>query len=206
MKNENKIKLSSKYVIYISIIIFLLSASIIIYCFKDDIINKFNYIYLKNKSINIIQNDNKDILKKSDYIYLKDRVNYIIQTADENFLNNYYGNDNTMVVFSASWCKYCVEEQNELNNFINNNPEKKVLVVSHDKTYEDLDKYLKDNNLNWFVIFDKDKTIRQNIDPDVNGIPSTYLLNKNGKIIGYSKGVKTETEFLQFYNNEINIY
>lgn len=185
MEETEKIKnfkLLNKYVLFLTIFIFVVLVPILLYCFKDNLFNK------------------------SDYIFLKDRENYIIQNVDNNFLDNYYGNENTMVIFSASWCKYCVAEQNELNNFIQNNPDKKVIIVSHDKTYEDLDNYLKTNNFNWFVIFDKDKTIRQHIDPDVNGIPCAYLLNKNGKIIGFAKGEMTESEFLQFYNNEIDIY
>jgi thiol-disulfide isomerase/thioredoxin len=177
-----KIKLLDKYVIYIFIFIFLIIVPILLYYFKNN------------------------IFKISDYIYLKNRDNYIVENVDANFLNNYYGNENTMLVFSASWCKYCVKEQDALNSFIENNPDSKVIIISHDKTYEDLINYLNDNSFNWFVIFDKDKTIRNNIDPGSSGIPSTYLLDKNGKIIGYSKGPKTEEEFLQFYNNEIDIY
>jgi len=149
----------------------------------------------------------KDNLENnSNYVYLQDRKSYIIRTVSEKFLENYYGNEKTMIVFSASWCKYCVEEQNDLNNFIVNNPETKVIIVSHDDSYESLENYLKTNNFNWFVIFDKEKTIRQHIDPNVNGIPCEYLLDKSGKIIGFSKGAKTEEEFVQFYNNEIDIY
>lgn len=181
-EKTKKSKLLNKYVLFIAIFIFFVVVPILLYFYRNNIFNK------------------------SDYIFSKDRQSYIIQNADENFLNNYYGNENTMVVFSASWCKYCVEEQNDLNNFIKNNPDKKVIIVSHDKTYEDLEKYLKTNNFNWFIIFDKDKTIREHIDSGSKGIPSSYLLNKKGKIIGFTKGVMTESEFLQFYNNEIYIY
>jgi len=181
---KEKFRLSDKIVAYIVTIIILLMVAvpIAIYCI------------------------NKDVFKKSDYIYLKDRTSYTIQNVDGNFLNNFYGNSNTMVIFMASWCSHCVDEKNELNNFIKNNPDKKVIIVSHDHTYEALEKYLKDSDLNWFVIFDKDKTIRKHIDPGTDGIPSAYLLDKNGKIIGFSKGIRTEVEFNQFYNNEIDIY
>lgn len=194
MNNENeikKIKFIKDLVIFTLILIFFILIPIFLYFFKNN-----------DKTITIPLEQNT----KLKYVYLKDRESYIIQNVDDNFLNEYYNNENTMVVFTASWCKYCVEEQNELNNFIINNPDKKIVIVSHDKTYEDLENYLKTNNFNWFVIFDKDKTIRQHIDPGSNGIPSTYLLNKNGNIIGFSIGKKNEIEFLQFYNNEINIY
>jgi peroxiredoxin len=179
--DAKKIKLSNKYYIHIAIFLFIVVISILLSSYKNG-------------------------SSRSKYVYLENRENYIIQNVNEQYLQDYYGNENTMVVFSASWCKYCVEEQKDLNNFIVNNPEKKVIIVSHDDSYENLEKYLKANNFNWFVIFDKDKTIKKHIDPNVNGIPCTYLLDKNGKIIGFSKGVKTEEQFLKFYNNEIDIY
>lgn len=149
----------------------------------------------------------KDIIfVKCDYVYLNNRTSYQINIADENFLNKYYGNKKTMVIFMASWCKYCNEEKDALNEFIQNNPDKKIIVVSHDKNYDDINNFLKENNFNWFVILDKDKTIRNNIDPGANGIPSAYLLDRRGNIIGYKRGELTKDEFLPFYNNEINIY
>lgn len=142
----------------------------------------------------------------SKYVYLTNRNSYILQNVNDNLLKNYYKDEKIMVVFFASWCHYCVEEEHELNNFITNNPLKKIIVVSHDKNYEDMENYLKDKNFKWFVIYDKDKKIRTHIDPGISGIPATYLIDTNGKIIGYKKGKLTEEEFLKLYNNEIYIY
>ncbi|MEG1363538.1 MAG: TlpA disulfide reductase family protein [Clostridia bacterium] len=144
-------------------------------------------------------------IDKSDYVYLEDRKSYIIKEADNTFLDKYLSNKKTMVVFTASWCKYCVEEQEELNTFIKENKDKKIIIVSHDKNYEDLEKYLKDNNFNWFVILDKDKTIREHIDPGSSGIPSTYLLDKKKSIISMHKGTLTKDEFNTFFNEEMNV-
>lgn len=191
MNKENNFKIARNLFIYLVVFIFFIIVPTLVNYFKN------------NESNANISLEKSQTFK---YVYLNDRENYIIQNVDNSFLDDYYNDENTMVVFTASWCKYCVEEQNELNNFIINNPDKKVIIVSHDKTYEDLENYLKTNNFNWFVIFDKDKTIRNHIDPGSNGIPSTYLLNKSGKMIGFSIGTKNENEFLQFYNNEINIY
>ena len=184
MENEDNSKSSDKRIAYLVtfIILLIIAVPILMYCVKN---NTF---------------------KKSEYTYLKDRPSYIIKNVDENLLKNYYGNDNTMVVFMASWCSHCVAEKNELNNFIKNNPDKKVIVVSHDHTYDALQKYLSDNNLNWFVIFDRDKIIRESIDPGTDGVPCVYLLDKNGKIIGFSRSVTKEVDFYKFYNNEIDIY
>ena len=50
------------------------------------------------------------------------------------------------------------------------------------------------------VILDPEKTIRENIDPGSNGIPSSYLLDKEGKIINFHKGKLTKDQFISFFN------
>lgn len=190
IENKNNFKNKSKVINIFTVVIFLILLLIIIL-----------FLCIKNNLLDNISTNNLSNIEHSEYIYFNDRESYIIDNVSNNFLDNYYGREKTIIVFSASWCKYCVEEQEELNNFITNNPEKKIIIVSHDKSYEELENYLKINNFNWFVIYDKDKTIRNHIDPGSSGIPSSYLLDGQGKIIGYSKGKKTESEFLKFYNN-----
>lgn len=182
----DKLKFINIYTIVIFIVLILVI--ILFLCLKN------------NLSVNT-DSDNLYNTASPEYVYLTNRESYIIHNVSNNFLDDYYGNEKTMIIFSASWCKYCVEEQEQLNSFITNNPDKKIIIVSHDKSYEELENYLKINNFNWFVIYDKDKTIRNHIDPGSSGIPSSYLLDKDGEIIGYSKGKKTESEFLKFYNN-----
>jgi thiol-disulfide isomerase/thioredoxin len=136
---------------------------------------------------------------------LKNRQNYVIEEVTNKFLSNYLTEDKNLIIFSASWCKYCVEEQDELDKFIKSNPTKNIIIVSHDHNKSDLENYLTKNNLNWFTIFDKDKTIRENIDPGSKGIPSAYLLDKNGKILNTHNGKMDFQQFTDFFN-QIKIY
>lgn len=139
-------------------------------------------------------------LNKNGYIKTKNRETYIIKQFDETYLSKYLQKENILVIFFSSTCKYCVEEANGLNEFITSNPKIPVIMVSHDKTNEALNNYLSENNFNWFVILDTDKKIRSFIDKDATGIPSNYLINKDGVIVNHYKGPLTKDEFLDFYN------
>lgn len=136
---------------------------------------------------------------KKDLTYGKYRDSFVISENRnlESFLND---DTNAVVVFWATWCSHCVEEAEDLNNFITSNPQKKVIIVSHDYTKEDLEKYLNEKGYNWFVIIDTDKTIRENLDPGSKGIPSSYLVNKDKNILNFHKGKLTLEQFNSFSN------
>lgn len=148
--------------------------------------------------------DNQDLYNKDTYIPTSKRESYIIKNVDNILINNFSNyvskNKNTLIVFWASWCQACVEESNDLNNFITNNPDIPVLVVSFDKNITDLETYLSSNNYNWFVFFDTERKIRKILDADTKGIPATYLINNNLEVITKEISSKTEDEFLEFYN------
>lgn len=151
--------------------------------------------YLKPYAINM----------KTNYIPTKRRNTYIIQNANDILLNNYISKkSNTLIVFWATWCPSCIEESNDLNEFINNNPDIPVIVVSHDKTIEKVEQYLKENNFNWFVILDSERKIRASLDTDTKGIPSTYLLNKDLNVISKEITQMSEKDFYDFYNFNFN--
>ena len=174
--------MKKKIVILISIFLFiilLLSAFFVIY-FKTDF-----------------------IVKNKDLTTAKLRKNYVI-TDDKNLSQYLNKNENTLVIFWATWCNYCVEESEDLNEYIKSNPYKSIIIVSHDDTKDDVKKYLEENGYNWFVILDSEKTIRESIDPGSKGIPSSYLLDKKRKIINFHKGKLTTEQFGSFFNG-VNI-
>lgn len=135
------------------------------------------------------------------YIHTKKRDTYIIKNVDDTLINSYISKDNnTLIVFWASWCQACIEESAELNNFINNNPDITVLVVSFDKSFSDLENYLSTTNYNWFIILDPNRKIRQSLDTDTKGIPAAYLINSNLDVIAKDISTMNEEQFLKFYN------
>lgn len=141
-----------------------------------------------------------DLIKKNiDLTTAKSRKNYII-TDDKNLSNYINKDEKTLVIFWATWCSYCLEESNELNEYIKSNPYKSIIVVSHDDNKDDVVNYLEENGYNWFVILDPEKTIRENIDPGSSGIPSSYLLNSDMNILNFHKGKLSIDQFVSFYN------
>ena len=141
-----------------------------------------------------------DILKiNKDITIAKNRKSYVI-SEDKNLSNFTNKEDKTLIVFWATWCSYCVDEAQALNEYISFNPYKSIIIVSHDNNKDDLKNYLEENGYNWFVIVDSEKTIRENLEPGSTGIPSSYLLDKDGKIINFHKGKLTTNEFASFFN------
>lgn len=136
---------------------------------------------------------------KKDLTYGKYRESFVI--SENRNLESFVNDDtNAVVVFWATWCSHCVEEAEDLNNFITSNLGRKIIVVSHDYTKEDLEEYLKEKGYNWFVILDTDKTIREKLDPGSKGIPSSYLVNKDMNILNFHKGKLNLEQFINFSN------
>jgi hypothetical protein len=103
--------------------------------------------------INFIQPKPK-IVENTTYLPYNQRYGTTLTTVYSTYLSNYYSDDNTLVIFWASWCHTCQEETQAISTLMAENPNKKIVVVSHDRNKEDLVKYISDNNLKWFVIFD----------------------------------------------------
>lgn len=131
----------------------------------------------------------------------KNRNEYIINNVDETLLTNYIEKGKyTMVSFWASWCSNCQKESEALNSFMIDNKDINFIVVSHDNSVDELNSYLQSHeNYNWFIIYDNKKTIRASIDKDANTIPRTYLLDGNGNVVDFIKGIATEEKLKELY-------
>lgn len=131
----------------------------------------------------------------------KNRNEYIINNVDETLLTNYIEKGKyTMVSFWASWCSNCQKESEALNSFMIDNKDINFVVVSHDTSVDELNSYLQSHeNYNWFIIYDNKKTIRASIDKDANTIPRTYLLDENGNVVDFIKGIATEEKLKELY-------
>ena len=73
----------------------------------------FTILYFKTDIFKI----NKDIT------IAKNRKSYVI-SEDKNLSNFTNKDDKTLVVFWATWCSYCVDEAEALNEYISSNPYK----------------------------------------------------------------------------------
>lgn len=146
---------------------------------------------------------NKDeLFKNSAYIPYSQRQNYVIKDFNDDYLKDYLTNKNILVVCWASWCPNCKEDATAINEFIKQNQDIEVIIVAQDPKKSDVENYLKENNRNWFVIFDADKKIREKLDPGKNTIPNAYLVNKEGEVINKYEGKMTYDQLQRFYNGE----
>jgi peroxiredoxin len=98
-----------------------------------------------------------------------------------------------LVDFWAAWCRPCRQENPNVVKLYQQYHSKgfEILGVSLDQTKEDWLKAIKDDNLTWIHV--SDLQYWQNAAArlyGVNAIPQSYLLDKDGKIIG--KGLRGE--------------
>jgi thiol-disulfide isomerase/thioredoxin len=158
-------------------------------------------LFLNNKNVEI---SNKKTVNQQ-YIETSKRNAYYIYDVDDTLLKKYTNkNGLTMVVVLASWCDVCKSEANGLNTFIKENPNVRVIIVSHDTNKSDLQFFLASNNYNWFVILDIERTIRTSLYPDANSIPYCFILDKDEKVVDMEKGKMSLDEFREIYNKNIN--
>lgn len=171
------------FIISLVISVILIAISVIYILLQYNIIDSF----LNNNYVAA----NKGVRKSS----------YIINIPDVELLDKYQEKGKDMlIIVMASWCHFCQDESEDLNRFINDNPGKKIIVVSHDDTMEDIEIFLKEHGYNWFVIFDPDMLIRNHIAPGSSGIPAAYLLDSNNNILNEHVGKLDYEGISELYN------
>lgn len=92
--------------------------------------------------------------------------------------------------FWATWCQYCDEEMPDLMAFQKKHAEElTVLAINVNEKNDVVQKYIDKNKLELKVLLDSDGTVSQLY--QVSAFPTTFLVDKAGKIIGYVPGKLT---------------
>ena len=136
----------------------------------------FSLVYLlsgkdPNKPPSALLNKDVPIFESSSLYNAKD----IIKTKD-------IKNKKTLINFFASWCSPCKIEHPLFFEIRKKYPELYLLGFNHKDPIEDAKKYLEnDGNPYDFVGVDDDGLIA--LEFGVFGLPETYLINEDGKII-----------------------
>lgn len=90
----------------------------------------------------------------------------------------------TILNFSATWCPYCLEEKQNLEAFLKNNPELakniNVVVVMLD-TQKDIKKYMDKHKFTFPMYEDRNEKVANAF--FIRGVPMSFILDENGKIV-----------------------
>lgn len=123
------------------------------------------------------------------------------QPAPDFLVKNLKGQDVTLSDFNgkvvllnfwATWCAACREEMASMQNLYSTLEKDgvEVLAVSIDRWNEDrIQKYVDKNNLTFPVLLDQNQKVRKKY--HVMGVPTSYLIDGEGKIRGYASGART---------------
>lgn len=94
--------------------------------------------------------------------------------------------------FWATWCGACLEEMSSIQKLYSTLGADgvEVLAVSIDRWNEDrIQEYVKNNKLTFPVLLDQEQKVRKKY--HVMGLPTSYLIDGDGKIRGYASGARS---------------
>ena len=97
-----------------------------------------------------------------------------------------------LVNFWATWCAACVEEMESMQNLYNDLKKKdvEIVAISIDRWNEDrIIDYADKKNLNFHILRDPDQKVRKQY--YIMGLPTSYIIDGDGKIRGYVSGART---------------
>lgn len=101
-----------------------------------------------------------------------------------------YKGQYVFINFWATWCQYCDEEMPDLMAFQKAHAEEvTVLAVNVNEKNDVVQKYIDKNKLDLKILLDSDGTVSQLY--QVSAFPTTFLVDKAGKVIGYIPGKLT---------------
>ena len=155
-------------------------------------------LYPKEMKENEIEAINKTINQNViPYVPLKDREKTIIYEYDGNDISSLKG-EKIFIAFWSSYCKYCLEEYDAIRKAQEEFKDMTFVIISHDKSLEELEEFLDKNPGNFFIIYNPSKSIRTALNPDDKYIPSSYILDSNHNIIRQENTVFSADELINF--------
>jgi peroxiredoxin len=97
-------------------------------------------------------------------------------------------NKAVLINFWATWCSFCIEEMPDLVKLQSRLESKgfTVLAVDVGESAEQASSFAKKLGLNFPIVLDEDSSVAQNY--GLVGIPVSYLVNSEGKVLGEYHG------------------
>jgi peroxiredoxin len=97
-----------------------------------------------------------------------------------------------LVNFWATWCAACMEEMASMQKLYDDlkKHDVEIVAISIDRWNEDrIIEYADKNKLNFHILRDPDQKVRKQY--YIMGLPTSYLIDADGKIRGYVSGART---------------
>jgi thiol-disulfide isomerase/thioredoxin len=106
-----------------------------------------------------------------------------------------------MLNFWGSWCSPCREEMPTMQKMYEKvkGQHFEIVAINLGETEVAVTAFVKQNKLTFPIWMDKNKVAGKIF--NIDSIPVSFFINKEGKIVDYKKGMFTEAE-LQFYINK----
>ncbi|AZT90876.1 TlpA family protein disulfide reductase [Caldicellulosiruptor changbaiensis] len=98
--------------------------------------------------------------------------------------------------FFATWCPPCRAEIPDFEKFHQSNKDIVLIGVNIQEDKNTVKEFLNSMGVSYLVLLDKDGKIASNF--GIEGIPTTFLLDENGRIIAKNVGMMTYDELDKF--------
>lgn len=117
--------------------------------------------------------------------------------GDEVSLSDYRGTK-VFLNFWASWCPPCKEEMPAIQKLHKNYDDIKVVTVNSGENKEKVLNYLMENNFSFTTLLDNNRKVTT--DYLIRGIPSTFVIDKDGIIVDKQRGAITYDKMEEMIN------
>lgn len=105
------------------------------------------------------------------------------------------------VDFWAAWCPFCIEEMPEIEKIAQEFKDDLVVLGIHRTETEDVktgEKFAKDRDVTYVLLKDTDGSVYKAYTGGRNFMPTAAFLNKEGKVVKFLYGPKTEDQMRQY--------
>ncbi|WGO97363.1 TlpA disulfide reductase family protein [Saccharophagus degradans] len=91
-----------------------------------------------------------------------------------------------LIDFWASWCEPCQESFPWMNEIKAQYPDLEIIAINLDEEKATAEAFLKNNTADFKVMFDPEGVLAEKY--QVDGMPSSYLVDRNGNIVKHHVG------------------
>ena len=130
----------------------------------------------------------------------KEAPNFTLKNLEgkEVSLSDYKGKI-VLINFWATWCKYCDIEMPDIQKISDENEDVVVLAVDVMEDKKTVSKYIEKGNYDFEVVLDEDGDIARTY--LVSAYPTTYFVDKEGKLIGGVPGMMKYAQINEILGN-----